>query len=248
MSDLGAKFLTSADERVRRAEFMNIYKNSPIPNNEQLANLGIFMNGPFLARLLFMNELYQMALPIHGSVMEFGVRWGQNLAWWTNFRALYEPFNHNRKIIGFDTFAGFPSVHEKDGPGWSSGNYNVTDGYREYLEKILDHHEAENPIPHIKKYELRQGDATIEINKYLDENPQTIVSLAYFDFDIYEPTARCLEAIEPYLTKGSIIGFDELNRADFPGETVALREVFGLKKYSVRRSIYSRVNSYIVIE
>ena len=39
--------------------------------------------------------------------MEFGVRWGQNLITLNNLRGIYEPFNHSRKIIGFDTFEGF---------------------------------------------------------------------------------------------------------------------------------------------
>ncbi len=47
--------------------------------------------------------------------MEFGVKWGQNLALFQSFRGMYEPYNHNRKIIGFDTFEGFPSVDKKDG-------------------------------------------------------------------------------------------------------------------------------------
>ena len=28
---------------------------------------------------------------------------------------LYEPFNYTRRIVGFDTFEGFPSVDPKDG-------------------------------------------------------------------------------------------------------------------------------------
>ena len=30
-------------------------------------------------------------------------------------RGIYEPFNRHRKIIGFDTFTGFPSINIKDG-------------------------------------------------------------------------------------------------------------------------------------
>ena len=51
--------------------------------------------------------------------------------------------------------------------------------------------------------------------------------MAYFDFDIYEPTKECLKLIKDHITKGTIIGIDELNTSDFPGETVALKEVLG---------------------
>jgi hypothetical protein len=85
---------------------------------------------------------------------------------------------------------------------------------------VLDFHEAElAPIPHKKKYELVQGDATRTLPEYLQRHPETIVALAYFDFDIYAPTKACLEAVVPHLTKGSVLAFDELNCPEFPGET-----------------------------
>lgn len=163
---------------------------------------------------------------------------------------LYEPYNYNRKIVGFDTFKGFPSVHAKDGRSdvMIIGAYSVTKNYEKYLNQILDHHEQESPIPHIKKYQLIKGDATIEFKKYLDENPETIVALAYFDFDLYEPTKICLELIKDHITKGSVIGFDELTFHGFPGETIALKEVFGLSKYKITRWPYTSLESYIVIE
>src|SRR4051812_27502689 len=56
---------------------------------------------------------------------------GQNLALMETFRGIYEPFNHNRKIIGFDTFEGFPAIHEKDGKSEvaKAGAYSVTKDY-----------------------------------------------------------------------------------------------------------------------
>jgi hypothetical protein len=39
----------------------------------------------------------------------------------------------------------------------------------------------------------------------------SIVAFAYFDFDLYEPTKGCLLTIKDRLTRGSILGFDELN-------------------------------------
>lgn len=245
---INAKWLSSESEFKLRDEFFDLFRSCPIPPNEILANLGLFMNGPALSRLLFMNELYQQILPVHGSILEFGVRWGQNLALWSECRAMYEPYNHNRKIVGFDTFEGFPSVHEKDMGYAETGDYAVVSKYEDYLTQILDYHEQENPIPHLKKYQLVKGDASVQLKKYLEENPETIISLAYFDFDIYEPTKVCLELIKGHLTRGSVIGFDQLNRHDFPGETLAVKEVLGLDKISLRRSQYSRVNSFIVID
>ena len=182
--------------------------------------------------------------------MEFGVRWGQNLALFEMFRGMYEPYNYTRKIIGFDTFCGFPSVHAKDGKSELVENkaYSVTKEYDNYLESILNYHELENPVSHIKTHKLVKGDAILSIENYLSKHPETIIAFAYFDFDLYEPTKKCLEAIKGHLTKGSIIGFDELNLNDFPGETLAFKEVFGLSKYKIVRSPLNPTPSYIVFE
>lgn len=240
----------TAEEIKNRMDFENTFSNCPLPSDELLNNLGLFVRRQALSRIIFMHELYLKALPIHGVVMEFGVRWGQNLALFSSFRGMYEPYNYNRKIIGFDTFEGFPSISDKDGKNEvvKKGAYGVSEGYEHYLDDVLAYHESQSPLSHIKKYQIVKGDATKTLEKYLEDNPQTIISLAYFDFDLYEPTKKCLELIRPHLTKGSVIGFDELNYDKFPGETIALKEVFGLGKYSIQRSPLNPVVSYIIIE
>lgn len=240
----------SPQEASARDKFYELFARCPIPPNEVLANLGVFMRRQSLARVLFMHELYQMILPVNGIVVEFGVRWGQSLALFSSFRGMYEPYNHSRKIVGFDTFSGFPSVHEADGtdPIASVGAFNVSEGYEKYLDAVLAYHETESPLGHIKKYELVKGDATKTLEKYLEDHPETIIALAYFDFDIYEPTKKCLELIKGCVTKGTVIGFDELNCPTFPGETVAVKEVLGLSNYALRRSPLDPFPSYLVVE
>lgn len=241
----------SRDSEVKlREQFFEHFKNCPIPSSEILSNLGLFLNRQTLSRILFMHEMYQKIINVHGVVMEFGVRWGQNLALFESFRGMYEPYNYTRKIVGFDTFSGFPSVDSKDGSHSviDVGAYSVTQGYKGYLEGVLDYHESESPISHLKKYQLVEGDASQTIEKYLADNPETIIAFAYFDFDIYEPTKKCLEAIKGHLSKGSILGFDELNCATFPGETIAFKEVFSLSQYKITRSPQNPYMSYIVFE
>jgi hypothetical protein len=241
---------SSTNEKSLRDNFVKLFNDRPIPDQDLLSNLGLFTNRQTLTRILFMNDLYKKIIDVHGVIAEFGVRWGQNLALFESFRGIYEPFNMYRKIVGFDTFEGFPSINDKDGKAdiVSIGAYSTTYKYEEYLSQILDYHEQESPLSHIKKYELVKGDATKEIDIFLKNNPETIIALAYFDFDIYEPTKKCLEAIKGHITKGTIIGFDEINVHDFPGETLALKEVFGLDKFRIMRSPNSAQSSYIVIE
>lgn len=250
LAPTGSKEESSENEKGARARLLKLFKESPIPDDVILQNLGLFINRQALTRMLFMHELYQKQLNVHGVIMEFGTLWGQNLALFESFRGIYEPYNHNRKIIGFDTFSGFPSVHEKDGKSEvaTPGQFSVTENYETYLQEILSCHEKESPISHIQKFELVKGNASETLEQYLTDHPETIVSLAYFDFDIYEPTKKCLQLIKNHITKGAVIGFDELNVHDFPGETTAFKEVFGLNNHKIMRSMYSSVNSYIVIE
>ena len=238
----------SVEEIERRDRFIQLFRQCPIPANEILSNLGLFLNGPALARILFMVELYQMIIPVQGSIVEFGTRWGQNLCIWTELRGFYEPYNIYRRIVGFDTFAGFPGVSTQDGAQACVGEYNTSPDYEVYLQDILAFHEAENPVPHIEKSELIRGDATKTWAAYLQKHQELIVALAYFDFDIYEPTKECLCALLPRLTKGSVIAFDQLNRPDFPGETLAVREILGLHNVALHRTKHSRANCYMVIK
>ena len=128
------------------------------------------------------------------------------------------------------------------------GQLKTSDNYETYLNSVLDAHESVNPLNHLKKYEVCRGDAIIELEKYLLKNKQTIIAFAYFDFDIFEPTKRCLELILPRLTKGSVIGFDELNDQDSPGETLALMQVIGLSNIRLKRYRYASRVSYYVVE
>lgn len=240
----------SAQELATREAFVEIFQACPIPGNELLSNLGLFLNRQTLSRILFMHDLYQRILPVHGIVVEFGVRWGQNLTLFSSFRGMYEPYNYNRKVIGFDTFSGFPTVSEHDGsdPAVRVGGYGVTKNYEAYLDSVLAYHETESPLGHLRKYELIKGDAPRTLAAYLEQHPETIIALAYFDLDIYEPTKACLELIRDHVTKGTVIGFDELNWPTFPGETRAVKEVFGLDRYAIRRSPLNPSPSYVVLE
>jgi len=239
----------SKDEKELRKNFLELFKNSPLPENQLLSNLGLFLNSKNLSRILFMDFMYKKIIDVQGIIIEFGVRWGQNLSLFAALRGIYEPYNRHRKIVGFDTFEGFPSIHEKDGSSdmMKKGQLALTDNYDDYLGKILDNQEKDNPLGHIRKFELRKGDGTKQIHDYLEKNPETIISLAYFDFDLYEPTRECLKAIKPRLVKGSIVGFDELNDPDSPGETLALMEVFGLENVKLQRFPFASRVSYFEV-
>jgi hypothetical protein len=247
---IGVKSYKSNQERTSEQELVQYLKESPLPEDQLLENLGLFLTAKNFSRMLFMHHIYQQIVSVPGVVMDFGTRWGQNLALFATFRGMYEPFNRHRKLIGFDTFAGFPNVAPQDGASdlMTVGNISVTENYQEHLNRVMELHEELNPLQQIRKFELVPGDATVTLPKYLEENQHTIVALAYFDFDLYEPTRKCLELIRPRLTRGSVLAFDELNDHDSPGETLALMETFGLNNLRLQRLPYVSRTSYFVLE
>lgn len=237
-------------ETNKRLELYELLRECPIPKEQVLPNLGLFLNSKNLSRILFMNHIYQKQIDVHGIVMDLGTRWGHNAALFAALRGIYEPFNRHKKIVAFDTFEGFPEITPEDGESslMVEGGLALTDDYDKYLSKVVQNIEDDNPLSHIKKFELVKGDATKTIHKYLEDNTETIISLAYFDFDLYKPTKECLEAIRPRLTKGSVVAFDELNDPDSPGETLALMEVFGLNNITLKRYKFASRVSYFVVE
>jgi hypothetical protein len=242
--------LSSQAEKKEQSELYSLFQNCPIPAEFILPNLGLFLKRQVLSRILMFNEIYKKIINLHGIVCEFGTLFGTNMALFESFRGMYEPYNFNRKLVAFDTFEGFPEIHEKDGKSVivKKGAYATSKHYEEYLEKIMLYHESNSPISHIKKFELIKGDATVTVKQYLKDNPETIIAFAYFDLDIYLPTKACLEAILPHLAKGAIIGFDELNFHSFPGETEAFQEVLGINNYRIHKDVNNSTASYIIFE
>ena len=193
-----------------------------------------------IARFLARHEIFKLSLPANGSIVECGVFAGGGLMSWMHFSAIYEPYNHTRRIIGFDTFMGVPSVHEKDlTPDASEhsrkGAFQTNDSIIEELQQLADIHDRNRPLGHILKVELVVGDACDTIPRYLVEHPHLLISLIYLDFDIYAPTKVALQNLFQRVVKGGVVAFDELNCAEFAGETTALLETLDLKDVELKR-------------
>lgn len=241
---------SSPEKIAQRQVLYKLFAERPMPDDQLLVNLGLYMRSSALVKILFINELYELITDIPGVIMEFGTWWGQNLILFENLRAIYEPFNQNRRIIGFDTFRGYPELSSKDikSDTIKVGGYTVSEGYKEYLEELLAYHESNNVLSNIKKHTVIEGDVREAVPRFFEENPETVVALAYFDLALYEPTRVCLEAIKPHLIRGSVVMLDELNSRDYPGETIAFKEVFASEGFTLRRSRYMTDRSIVILD
>lgn len=231
-----------------RKGLLRLFRERPISDEELLVNLCLYMRSGALAKILFLNEMYQKIIDLPGVICEFGIWWGQSLAVFENLRAVYEPYNHTRRVIGFDTFAGYSGIGEADkrSSTIAEGVYGVPAGYEAFLDELLSYHEEENVMSHIRKHELVKGDATVSAGRWFESNPEALVALAFFDMALYEPTKAGLEAIRPRLIKGSVIAFDEFGNKGYPGETRAALEVLGTENFEIHRSRFLPDRCYFI--
>ncbi|MFI0777867.1 class I SAM-dependent methyltransferase [Streptomyces sp. NPDC021212] len=227
----------SPGERDSRLRLTKLLAETPIPPEYLIDNLPVYLRRPQLADLLAMDALYRKVLDVPGVIMEFGVLHGRHLASFTALRSIYEPYNSLRRVIGFDTFTGFPDVEDIDKatPSATPGRFAVPEDEVDHLREVLAAHEANEPFGHTQRSFVVQGDVRETVPKYLEENPETIISLAYFDLDLYGPTRDLLDVVRPHLVKGSILAFDELAHPKWPGETKALSDFTNLGNAKLRQ-------------
>ncbi len=234
-------------EKNNLKKLKDLFKQNPI-GDDLVNELSLFLKRQSLMRILFIDEIYRKILNTEGHIAEFGCKWGSNLAIYTALRGIYEPYNHNRKILAFDTFQGIKGYGKKDKLAIAKdGSYSTKKGHEKKLSEILNILENFCPVPHIKKHKLIKGDVRKTLLTYLKENKHTVFSLIYLDMDLYAPTKYVLKKILPFVTKGTVIVFDESNWSAFPGPTIALDEVFGKKKYKLNKSKFQPIPSYIVL-
>jgi len=201
-------------------------------------------------KILYYNKIYQKILDKPGVIMEFGVQYGESLLTLLKLRGIYEPYNHLRRIIGFDTFSGFTNNLTKNEKvlKWKKGDYGVTKNFESVLEELLKLEEYNAPINWVDKFKLIKGDAPVALKKYLKKNPHTVIGMAIFDMDVYKPKKKVLEIIKPRLFKGSILVFDELNQRSFPGETLVVMEKLGLNNLRLNSFHGQSGGSWAIIE
>ncbi len=219
---------------------------------EKFHHFARFTPRPVVANFLNRYEIFKRVTGIHGSIVEGGVNLGQGLFSWLHFSSILEPYNHSRRVIGFDTFDGFTHVNDKDQGGLYENNQDWVDFRNKQsileLETSIKAHDSQRVLSQIPKVEIVQGDATKTIPSYIEKNPHIIVALMHIDFDVYAPTKAALEYFVPRMPKGAIIAFDEINDPNAPGETLALIESVGLKIGKLERQAFDSNLCFVTID
>ena len=227
--------------------FFTISKAS---TTDKLKNFSKYVRRQDIARFMVYHELFRKQIGIKGSVVECGVHQGGSIMSWAKISSILQPYNYHRKIIGFDTFKGFPKVSKIDKnnkivkKGMFSEKFNILDD----IKLSIKDYDKNRFINHISKIELIKGDATKTIPQFLRKNKHLLISLLFLDFDIYKPTFIALKYFLPRMSKGAIIAFDELNNKQWPGETMALLKKFNINKHKINNFKFEPNISYITLK
>lgn len=238
-----------AEGFAHRERLREMMQGSPLPPDELMFNLGLYVRSSLLVKFLVLHDAYRRIQSVPGALIEFGTWRGQNLVLLENLRAIHEPFNKQRPIIGFDTFAGYP---EEAGMAAKStethGGYNTGGSYPDYLTELLGVHEGMNAFGHIGGgHKLIAGDVVETAPKYFADHPETLVAFAFFDMGPYEPTLAALKALLPHTVPGSVLLFDELTWAGAPGEAIAFKEVFRDLRYAIEKCQFYPSKSLVTL-
>lgn len=183
---------------------------------EYIDQFGLYAGEQTLATRLVIYDIFKSTLDIPGDVVEFGCWNGANLLFLAKILKLTRP-NSIKSVIGFDSFEGLQSFSAEDGEAESSyrGRYQ---GNEDTLRKAITLFGMESWVHLVK------GDACKTIPAFADSFPHSMVSFAYIDFDLYEPSKAALNYLGKRLSPGGVIVLDEALTHTWQGEGVALQE------------------------
>ncbi|MBA1196801.1 hypothetical protein G7011_06725 [Pseudomonas plecoglossicida] len=239
----GSTSVTQSDESQleAREQLWQAFTKAPLDDAEKERNLGLFIRSASLARLLAISDLYREIVHLPGSILDFGTWRGQNAVLCENLRAVFEPFNKQRRLAAFDTFAGYKS-HDTDGKvnneHFQDGCYHTGSGYADYLRHLLGLHESINALPQVPSgHQVVEGDIKDTLPQFIEDNRNLLVALAFFDMNLEGPTRFALEQILPRCVPGSLLVFFQLQRDFLPGEGYAYAaDVLGKVRHEIKRS------------
>jgi len=244
---------TPAD-REFHSRLSSLFDSATGSTAEKLESFARFVPRQALSLFIAKHLIFEKVVTVHGSIVECGVFMGSGLFTWAQLSAIHEPVNHGRKVIGFDTFAGFPALSAEDQTPSRGGDFEhkqrgsyCFDAAAE-LERSAQMFDLNRPLGHIPKIELVKGDAITTIPKYVADNQHLTVALLYLDFDLYEPTKIALQHLRPRMPRGAVLAFDELNQKQWPGETRAVLEEVGISSLRIERFPFTPAISYAVLD
>jgi hypothetical protein len=242
------RFRTPEEERVGK-NIERIFNACPDPVEIKLENFPKYVRRQHLKRFLALYELMKLVLPVKGSIIECGVFRGFTLMAWAKLSAMLEPEDLTRRIYGFDTFEGFPSVQDKDQSDFQKAEKGELSSHSyDELVQLIEEYDHDRFLGHIGKVELIRGDISQTVPEFIKKHQHLVVSLLFFDCDLFEPTKTAIEHFLPRMPKGAVIAFDELDNPIWPGETLGAMASVGINNLELRRFEWDPYISFAILK
>jgi hypothetical protein len=242
------KSFMTPGERAVGSEVAATFDASRDSTEDKLATFPRYVGRNQLKRFLALYEVFKLVLTVKGSVVDCGVFRGFSLMSWAKLSTILEPENFIRRIYGFDSFSGFPTIGDTDlnrevehQPG------GLESDSHEELTRLIELYDQDRFLGHMDKVHLVRGDVTETAPRFVEENPHLVVSLLFLDLDLYEGTKAAIEAFVPRMPRGAVIAFDELDNPQWTGETTALLETLSIRNLALQRLPWDPYISYAVL-
>jgi hypothetical protein len=183
----------------------------------QARTRGVALDRAWFAKLVHFDRLVEKISDVDGDVVECGVANGSSLA---TLASLLKAHGQDRRIWGFDSWAGLPSPSGADlgdasiaasGMFSQASTMKVRDELRAY--GLTDDEIAQT-------VKLVPGLFSETLPEY---NGQ--IALLHVDVDLYQSYWDCLANLWPQVAAGGIVAFDEYGEPDtWPGAQRAVDE------------------------
>jgi hypothetical protein len=245
-------------ERRQREALERLFERSSLSTFEMFRAFPVFTPRYTLARFLAHYELFKQIIEVPGAIIDIGVYRGASVFTWGKLCEIFCPTDVRKKVYGFDTFEGFPSLAPEDGAVNREQDVRVGGyaGGATIEEELLAARAAMNHdrhLAHLERIEFVKGDLAATVPRFAAEMGQGLrVALLNLDADLYEPTRVALEQFVPLMSPGGVIILDEYAVTTFPGEARAVDEYF-TRRFGRRPAIqklpwHSNPSGYIKVD
>ena len=226
------------EQRQARKKILNSASDRLKFKDDFFRDLPLYAHSGIVARSLAIHDLYLNVRSLPGLFLDFGTWKGSNMVLLENYRAIYDNFDTQRKIIGFDTFSGYEGflANESQDSTIQNQTYSLDFEYSSFLLNLVNSHEIANG-KRVAVHKVVTGNAIIKLPEILNDEAGNPIALALFDMNAYEPTFEVLKQLIPRTQPGTFFTFWQFSRPEISGERRAfhaIREV--LPKFKLHKS------------
>jgi O-methyltransferase len=179
----------------------------------------VSLSSEWFARVLHFNRLIETIAEVKGDIVECGVADGSSLA---TFASLLKANRQDRRVWGFDSWAGLPSPSQADlgDASIAAGGMFSYSSTKRVRDELLAYGLGEEEIA--RKIKLVPGLFSETLPRYDGR-----VALLHIDADLYQSYLDCLQTLWPRIEVGGVVAFDEYGEPEaWPGAQRAVDEFF----------------------